>query len=124
VDGAAAPTATVTAAIPANALSSVQPTVLGRSLLAAISQYRATLAAGSIPDAEADEANQRLFGTLGALAMRIEARPVTSVARLVDRAILAAACMSEDGELETERIMRLVEAVCAQAGLKAESLKT
>ena len=102
----------------------MQPTALGRSLLAAISQYRATWATGSIPDAEADEANQRLFGTLGALATRIAGTPVTSLSHVVDRAILAAACMPKDGELESERIMPLVEAICAMAGLKAENLRT
>jgi triphosphoribosyl-dephospho-CoA synthetase len=112
---------TVTAESPANALSSVQPTALGRALLEAISQYHAGLTKGSLPDAESDEANERLFLTLGALAMRIEARPVTSLERLVDRAILAVAC--EDGEIETERIMRLVEAVFS-GWPEAESLKT
>jgi hypothetical protein len=112
---------TVTAENPATALSSMQPTALGRALLEAISEYHAALAKGSLPDAKSDEANERLFLTLGALAMRIEARPVTSLERLVDRAILAVAC--EDGELETERIMRLVEAVFS-GWPEAESLKT
>jgi hypothetical protein len=112
---------TVTAESPATALSSVQPTALGRALLEAIGEYHAASVKGSLPDAKSDEANVRLFLTLGALAMRIEARPVTSLERLVDRAILAVAC--EDGELETERIMRLVEAVFS-GWPEAESLKT
>ncbi len=109
-------------ALPSSAPLAAQPTALGRAVLAALTEYRAAWAGGDLTDDAANAATDRVYATITPLIRQIEAQPVTSLANLVDRAIAAAAHLGPDHDIEADRIMPLIEAVCGLAGLRARTL--